>query len=209
MFGKVVYLANVKTVVYMETNKSIAKRIIESYSLSFNNEITSRLADIVYSRELGRGELFLDEGQVSKSMGYVEKGIVRQFYYKNGKDLTEHFSSENRLFICIESFLKQEPTRLMAEALEPALVWGIPHDAFFQLVSDSPEMALLYRKMLEHSLIESQVKADMFRFETAHDRYEKFLKLFPEPAKRAPLIHIASFLQMTPETLSRVRAGLL
>lgn len=83
MFGKVVYLANVKTVVYMETNKSIAKRIIESYSLSFNNEITSRLADIVYSRELGRGELFLDEGQVSKSMGYVEKGIVRQFYYKN------------------------------------------------------------------------------------------------------------------------------
>ena len=70
-------------------------------------------------------------------------------------------------------------------------------------------MALLYRKMLEHSLIESQVKADMFRFETAHDRYEKFLKLFPEPAKRAPLIHIASFLQMTPETLSRVRAGLL
>ena len=56
----------------METNKSIAKRIIESYSLSFNNEITSRLADIVYSRELGRGELFLDEGQVSKSMGYVE-----------------------------------------------------------------------------------------------------------------------------------------
>ena len=63
--------------------------------------------------------------------------------------------------------------------------------------------------MLEHSLIESQVKADMFRFETAHDRYEKFLKLFPEPAKRAPLIHIASFLQMTPETLSRVRAGLL
>lgn len=88
----------------METNKSIAKRIIESYSLSFNNEITSRLADIVYSRELGRGELFLDEGQVSKSMGYVEKGIVRQFYYKNGKDLTEHFSSENSCLFVLKVF---------------------------------------------------------------------------------------------------------
>lgn len=193
----------------METNKSIAKRIIEAYSLSFDNGIVDLLADILYLREMGRGELFLDEGQTSKSMGFVEKGIVRQFYYKNGKDLTEHFSSEDRLFICIESFLKQIPTRLMAEALEPSRVWGIPHDAFFQLVKACPEIAMLYRRMLEHSLIESQVKADMFRFETAHDRYEKFMKLFPEPAKRAPLQHIASFLQMTPETLSRVRAGLL
>lgn len=193
----------------METSKSVAKRIIEAYSLSFNNEFVTLLADILCLREMGRGELFLDEGQISKSIGFVEKGMVRQFYYKNGKDLTEHFSSEDRLFICIESFLKQEPTRLMAEALEPSRVWGIPHDAFFQLVKTCPEIAMLYRRMLEHSLIESQVKADMFRFETAHDRYDNFLKLFPEPAKRAPLQHIASFLQMTPETLSRVRAGLL
>ncbi len=193
----------------MEANKSIAKRIIESYSLTFNNEIVTLLADILYLREMSRGELFLEEGQVSKGIGFVEKGMVRQFYYKNGKDLTEHFSSEDRLFICIESFLRQEPTRLMAEALEPSLVWGIPRDAFFLLVKEYPEIALLYRRILEYSLIESQVKADLFRFETAHDRYEKFLKLFPEPAKRAPLQHIASFLQMTPETLSRVRAGLL
>lgn len=193
----------------MEKNMAIAKKIMEVYGLSFTDEVTSLLAEIIYPREMSRGELFLEEGTVSKSMGFVEKGIVRQFYYKNGKDLTEHFSSENKLFICIESFLKQEPTRLMAEALEPSLVWGIPHDPFFRLVTTHREIGLLYRRMLEHSLIESQVKADMFRFEIAHDRYDKFIKLFPEPAKRAPLIHIASFLQMTPETLSRVRAGLL
>lgn len=193
----------------METSKSIVKRIAGTYSLPLSNETTGLLAEIIYLREMARGERFLDEGQVSKGMGYVEKGVIRQFYYKNGKELTEHFSSEDKLFICIESFLKQEPTRLMAEALEPSLVWGIPYTAFFQLVEANPEVSMLYRRMLEHSLIESQVKADMFRFETAHDRYEKFLKLFPEPARRAPLQHIASFLQMTPETLSRVRAGIL
>lgn len=193
----------------MEMNKAVAKKIIEGYGLSFDKGVISALADIINIREMSRGELFLEEGGISKNMGFVEKGMIRQFYYKNGKDLTEHFSAENRLFICIESFLKQEPTRLMAEALEPSVVWGIPHDPFFRLVTTYREIGLLYRRMLEYSLIESQVKADIFRFETAHDRYEKFIKLFPEPAKRAPLIHIASFLQMTPETLSRVRAGLL
>ena len=193
----------------METNLSIAQRLTKAYSLPLQPETLAQLAGILYVRDMSRGEQFLQEGQTSKSMGFVEKGLIRQFYYKNGKDLTEHFSSEDKLFICIESFLKQEPTRLMAEAIEPSRVWGIPHDAFFHLAGRLPEIALLYQKMLEHSLIESQIKADMFRFESAHDRYEKFLKLFPEPAKRSPLQHIASFLQMTPETLSRVRAGLL
>lgn len=193
----------------MESHLSIARRIIEINSLKLSNESIALLADIIVPRELAKGELFFSEGQISKYMGFVEKGMIRQFYYKNGKDLTEHFSSEDRIFICIESFLKQEPTRLMVEALEPSIVWGIPHDPLFRLVARVPEISLLYQKMLEHSLIESQIKADMFRFETAHVRYDRLLLYFPEVIKRAPLIHIASFLQMTPETLSRVRAGLL
>lgn len=190
----------------METNESIAKKIIEVYHLNLSAHAISLLTEIISSHTLTKGERFLDEGQISRNIGFVEQGIIRQFYYKNGKDATEHFSSENKMFICIESFMKQEPTRLMAEALETSKVWAIPRIPFYSLVKDNAEIALLYQKILENSLIESQVKADMFRFETAHDRYEKFLKLFPEPAKRAPLQHIASFLQMTPETLSRVRA---
>ena len=193
----------------METSITIAQRIAEINNLSLSKECIVLFADILTRRKLSKGELFISEGQVSKHIGYVEKGMIRQFYYKNGKDLTEHFSSEERIFICIESFLKQEPTRLMAEALEPSVVWGIPHDGFFRLTSTCHELKLLYCRILEYSLIESQIKADMFRFETAHDRYDKLLQKFPEVVKRAPLIHIASFLQMTPETLSRVRAGLL
>lgn len=193
----------------MGTSESITKTIIEAYRLCLSAGSTSSLAEIITPRILLKGQRFLDEGQISRNMGFVEKGIVRQFYYKNGKDITEHFSSENKMFICIESFMKQEPTRLMAEALEPAVVWAIPREPFYKLMKNNTEIALLYQKILEFSLIESQIKADMFRFETAHYRYERFLKLFPEPAKRAPLQHIASFLQMTPETLSRVRAGLL
>ena len=67
----------------------------------------------------------------------------------------------------------------------------------------------LYRGFIEHSLIESQVKADTLRFEPAHERYNRLLQLHPEILKRAPLVYIASLLQMTPETLSRVRSSLL
>ena len=66
---------------------------------------------------------------------------------------------------------------------------------------------MLYRKILEHVAISSQEHADSQRFENATERYERLLREKPEIVLRAPMVHIASFLQMTPETLSRVRNG--
>ena len=68
---------------------------------------------------------------------------------------------------------------------------------------------LLYRKILEESLIISQVHADLVRFETAQDRYKRLCKMSPQLVLRAPLNFIANYLQMTPETLSRVRSSTL
>lgn len=76
-------------------------------------------------------------------------------------------------------------------------------------MSAEPAVAYFYGKMLENCLIDSQQKADACRFETASARYHRLLNEHPEVIKRAPLIHIVSRLGMTPETLSRVRAGLL
>ena len=64
-------------------------------------------------------------------------------------------------------------------------------------------------KILEESLIISQIHADLLRFETAQDRYLKLCKLMPQVVLRAPLVYVANYLQMTPETLSRVRAASL
>ena len=65
--------------------------------------------------ELKKGALFLSEGEVCTQLGYVYKGMVRQFYFKNKKELTEHFASEDNIFICIESFLRQRPANLLVE----------------------------------------------------------------------------------------------
>ena len=167
------------------------------------------LAGIVTRKDMEKGEILLKEGQVSHHFVIVAKGMVRQFYYKNGKDVTEHFSYEGDIVICIESILLQEPTRLMIEALESGTLYLIPADQFLKLSKESWEINMFYRKMLEYSLIVSQKKADSWRFETARERYLRLMETQPEVIKRAPLAHIASYLLMTPETLSRVRAGAL
>jgi CRP-like cAMP-binding protein len=190
----------------MDKRRDVAREIARGYCTLSTQGITT-LANILVPYKVAKGEKLLQEGDVCKSMFYVEKGMVRQFYYKGGRDVTEHFSYEGRIVICIESFLKQNPSRLMVEALEPLMVYGIPHDEFLALVESDKEMSRLYRQILEHALISSQEHADSQRFENASERYVRLLKSKPEIILRAPMVHVASFLQMTPETLSRVRSA--
>ena len=165
------------------------------------------LADILVPLKFQKGETILEEGKVCNALYFVKKGMVRQYYYKNKKDVTEHFSFEGRIVFCIESLLKQEPSRLIVEALEPSELYAIPYDALLGLMVRNQEMEMLYRKILEHVAISSQEHADSQRFENAAERYERLLREKPEIVLRAPMVHIASFLQMTPETLSRVRGA--
>lgn len=167
------------------------------------------IEEILIRQEYKKGTLILEEGQVSHNIILVGKGMIRQFYYKNGKDVTEHFSYEGCIAICIESMLKGEPSRLIVEALENCVIYLLPFDKLTALSKVSWEVNMFYRKILEHSLITSQIKADSWRFETARERYNHLLRTQPEVIKRAPMSCIASYLLMTPETLSRVRAGTL
>lgn len=193
----------------MMTNIEVAKIMVSGMKCMLSREQIHELADILVCRKFKKGERILDEGEVCRSMLYLEKGLTRQFYFKYDKDLTEHIAYEGGVVICLESYLKEEPTRLMIETLEPTIAWDIPKDKIEELALKDAEIGVWYRKLFEASLIESQVKADTLRFEPAHERYNKLLQLHPESLKRAPLVYIASLLQMTPETLSRVRSASL
>lgn len=193
----------------MMTNIEVAKIMVSGMKCMLSREQIHELADILVCRKFKKGERILDEGEVCRSMLYLEKGLTRQFYFKYDKDLTEHIAYEGGVVICLESYLKEEPTRLMIETLEHTIAWDIPKDKIEELALKDAEIGVWYRKLFEASLIESQVKADTLRFEPAHERYNKLLQLHPEILKRAPLVYIASLLQMTPETLSRVRSASL
>ena len=111
--------------------------------------------------------------------------------------------------MCIESLFKEEPTHLQIEAIENTVVYALPKKNLEEVALHNVNIQILYRKILEESLIQSQIHADLVRFETAYDRYKKLRKMQPQIILRAPLLHVASYLQMTPETLSRVRSQIL
>ncbi len=189
--------------------KETVNLAVNSRYPGMNLEGRKQIENILVRKDFAKGELLVTEGQISQNIVLVGKGMIRQFYYKNGKDVTEHFSYEGCIAMCIESLLKQEPTRLMMEALEDGTIYLLNHHKLMLLAEVSWEVNMFYRKVLEHSLITSQVKADSWRFETARERYNNLMQTQPEVIKRAPLSHIASYLLMTPETLSRVRSGVL
>ena len=187
------------------TTRDIARELARKYSTMTHEELDT-LESILVPRKYAKGEMILKEGEVCESIYYIDKGLIRQFYYKNDKELTEHIGSDGEIFMCIESLFKEEPTKLQVEALEPTIVYLIPKHRLEQVALHNVNIQILYRKILEESLIISQVHADLLRFETAQNRYQRLCKMKPQVVLRAPLVYIASYLQMTPETLSRVRA---
>jgi cyclic nucleotide-binding domain protein len=190
------------------TTRDIARELARKYSTMTHDELDI-LESVLVPMKFTKGEIILKEGDVCEHIYYVERGLTRQFYFKNGKELTEHIGVEHSIVMCIESLFKEKPTYLQLEALEPTLVYAMPKHRLEEVALHNVNIQILYRKILEESLIISQVHADMLRFETAQDRYLKLCKQSPQVVLRAPLVYVASYLQMTPETLSRVRAASL
>lgn len=167
------------------------------------------VAALFTRREVRKGEKLVCVEQVARDIYFVEKGLLRQFYYKGGRDITENFACDGDGAMCIVSLFTGKGSRLQMEALEDGVVWSIPYAALVSLSERRLHVARLLRRILERSLILSQYKADSWRFETSRERYHRFVHDFPEIARRASVNHIASYLLMTPESLSRVRAGVL
>ena len=189
----------------------IAKQIVEETCphRKLQLENIRLFANIIQCKKYHKGDIIWGEGEVCNSLLYIEQGLLRQYYVKHGKNVTEHLSYEgNGVVWCIESYFHRTPTHLSMEALEPSVVWEIPRDLMEDISDTNCDISYLYRRFFEDSLILSQVKADMLRFESAKESYSRLMQLFPEIIKRAPLTYIASYLQMSLETLSRVRSSM-
>ena len=190
------------------TTRDIARELARKYSTRTHDELDI-LEGILVQRKFAKGELVLKEGDVCRDILYIHSGLLRQFYNKKGRMVTEHLGVDGTIVMCIESLFREEPTILQVEALEPTICYALPKRRLEEVALHNVNIQILYRKILEESLILSQVHADLVRFETAQDRYKRLRKLMPKVVQRAPLNFIANYLQMTPETLSRVRSATL
>jgi len=185
--------------------KDVAREICRSYGVALSPELLDRFTEILVPRKLMRGAHALNEGEVCDYMYYVERGLVLQYYRKGKLSVSEYIAHEGDMVICIESFFQREPSKISIAMLEPSVIYGIPYTELFEMAAQSYEMCKLIFAIEQRSLIISQQKADVLRFESAKERYIRTLRENPDIVRRAPLHHVASYLQMTPETLSRVR----
>ncbi len=191
----------------MSTNNLVSRKISETFSQLSENAIRD-LSAILQRKELRKNQVYLKEGGVHNKLIFIESGLIRFYFFKKKKEVTIHFGEGPSFAICDESFFHHQPSHLTVTAIEPSVVYEIPHDAFFALVDKYEDIEILYRRILEILLLESRAKINAFRYENAQERYEHLMRERPTLINRVSLSHIASYLIMSKETLSRVRAGL-
>jgi CRP-like cAMP-binding protein len=174
--------------------------------LHLSNDGKEALASILGPLELPKGRTLIHANTICENAYFIEEGLARTFYIKNGKDVTDWLAAENSFVVSIVSFLTQKPDRRSVELLEDSRLWALPYKQLEQLYKTSHEIERLGRLLVSYGLILVQQRFDDLHFATAKERYQKLLRENPSFIQRVPLSIIASYLGITQETLSRIRA---
>lgn len=181
--------------------------ILDSY-YPLSPETKADLAGHISTRIVRKGQLILEFGSVCNHIYFVNKGMIRIFYYKDGKEITEWLADEKQFFFSIISYFEDQPSRLIIEAIEDCEIILLSKEGLESLKKSNLEVANLIIRFYSTSLILSQKRMESLQFESASKRYQNLLREQPNLVGKVPLQHVASFLGITQETLSRIRASL-
>lgn len=153
-----------------------------------------------------KNAVLLKEGHVCRHIHFIEEGLARAFYYKDQKEYTSWFMDENNLIISVFSFFSQKPSYENIQLLEDSSIVSLDYDNLQQLYRQYPEFNYIGRILTEQYYTISEERTKSLRTLSAHERYIQLMEVFPSLFNRVPLQYIASYLGMSRETLSRIRA---
>ncbi|MCR5497966.1 MAG: cyclic nucleotide-binding domain-containing protein [Paludibacteraceae bacterium] len=155
---------------------------------------------------LEKGEFLQVKGDISRSWGYVCKGLVRVYYERNDEEITEELSEDGDGFFDCESLFMQTPSNRFVQMLEPTTLCLFRRMDSEEFTSDSYEIRRFQRYLIEKALINKKKRILDSIFNSAKERYRILLEERPSLVLRTPSNIIASYLGVTPETLSRIKA---
>jgi len=148
----------------------------------------------------------LVSGQVCNYLYFITRGCLRSFYIDSkGVEHIYQIRMDNNWISDLESFFSQRPSKYNIEALEDSDLLKISHERMEQLLIEIPRLERYFRILFQKAYINALNRLNSTMWETAMDRYNEMLKEHPEIFQRVPLVYIASYLGITPESLSRIR----
>ncbi len=165
--------------------------------------LTEQLAAI---RTLKKGEILLKQGAVCTNVSFIVEGLVRMYIEHDDKEKTLCFFNELTYVSDYSSFLTRQPSKMYIQALEPTTVIETSYDNLQRLYREVPEANLLGRIMCEQLFIQTNDVHVHELKENFEQRYLTLVEKYPWIISRVPQYMIASFMGITPEALSRIKA---
>lgn len=170
----------------------------EEAKIAFSNEIE------VFSFE--RGDLLEEEGRVCNHLYFIMEGSARSYYTRDNKEITVSFSLEKEFLTAMHSFISRKPSYENIEAMEKTRVGRINYVSLMKLFEKYQDLERSYRLILEQYYITLEEQLIFAKFKSARDRYLDLMEYRPKIIHKASVGQIASYLDMSIETLSRIRA---
>lgn len=169
--------------------------------------LRERLHNISEFKTIKKGKFLHKPGRVCHHTYFIVSGLLRVFYKKEEKEVTDNFAAEGEWITSIYSFMKNVPDNCYIETLETSELIAIEINQLEHCFSDFPEMERFGRFLISNYFMEQSERIISLQFHSAKERYDFFTKTSKNKLPRVPLGMLASHLGITQETLSRIRAG--
>lgn len=180
-------------------------KAMEPYAPNISKEHIESVLQVANLKELKKGEILVHIGDIPKELYFIISGLIRSYYIDmNGNDVTRYFITENS-FCCAEMLLMKEPFNCCFEALEDCRLICFDGNNFKSLITGDVNYMKAYIKALEQSIIYKIGRENSFLLKSAVERYLDFKKKYVNLEERVHQSHIASYLGITPVSLSRIR----
>ena len=168
-------------------------------------EDEAMLAELLEVRRFERKVRLIDTGEVEQYLNYVVKGMVLKYFLKGREKIIKHIAKEKSLMVSSASFFHGEPSKCIIETLETSIVISISKTNLEKLFQSGEKWEKVGRLMMADLMIEKEYwLLDMVRF-SPRERLVRFIKEQPDLIQRVPQKYLASYLDIKPETFSRLK----
>lgn len=166
-----------------------------------------RVFSILRIKELSRKELLLRAGHICQHIYFIQRGLLRCFYYRNDVEISSWFMREGDVVVSVESFFYQKTSYESIQALEDCELYYFSYRELQQIYREFPEFNFIARVLTEKYYCLSEQRLYSIRMMRASERYEYLVEYHSELLLRVPAKYIASYLGITPEMLSKIKTG--